>query len=134
MPWQSHSAPTMIERVIAGLSYMTAGIAGIIYLLVTRNSAQSQLFRFHAYQSILLVLILMLIRWGSSFLMHMLGPLFALAGPETGVMLFNGTAFAFDIFEKAYYLLLVYGAIMAFLGKTAEVPFISNVVRQNMRV
>ncbi len=134
MPWRIQSEPTTMERVIGGISYLTAGIAGLLYMLLTRTSHdQSMQFRFHTFQSIFLSVILVLFDWGVSFLTHLLLPLLSLGGTAVGGsvtwIFFSGLS----ILTKAFYLLFLYGAIMAFLGKFAEVPYISNIVRHNMR-
>jgi uncharacterized membrane protein len=132
MPWRSQFEPSNLERIIAGLCYFTFGIAGLIYMLLKKGGAQSNLFRFHMYQAVFLSILSVMASWA-------LGPLFSiffqiLGAVAPGAVATTGTVlgFVFDVVGKAFYLLLLYGAVMAFLGKFAEVPYISGVVRQNM--
>lgn len=135
MPWRSQMQPTVIEKIVAGLCYFTFGMTGLIYMLVTKGgpSAMSQLFRFHMYQAVFLSIIAVLAQWA---LIPLLGIFMGIVGavaPNSVPIIGTGLGFVFDVLQKTFYLLLLYGAVWAFLGKFAEVPFISNVVRQNMR-
>lgn len=134
MPWRLQSEPTIAEKICGGLSYFTFGIVGMIYMLFfSKNGTQSQLFRFHFFQAILLSIIAMLIRMAAGPLITILFNLIGAVAPGAVVPLGNALGLTTEIIGNAFSLLLLYGAIMAFLGKFAEVPFISNVVRQNMR-
>ena len=132
MPWRINSDPNTVERVVAGLSYLTFGMAGLIYLLLTKERAQSTQFRFHTFLAMFTWLLLVLFQWAASFMGHLLFPLFSFAGAfgTTMVTAVNGL---FTLLGIVFYLVLLYGAVMAFLGKFAEVPLISNVVHRNMR-
>lgn len=134
MPWRLQSEPTTVERIVGGVSYLTAGIVGLLYMLLSKNGGQSTQFRFHTFQSMFLAIIFVLFRWAVTFLNDLTGPMLLAIGGDTGRLLYTGVAQLFGILTTAFSLLFLYGAIMAFLGKFAEVPFVSNIVRYNMRV
>ena len=126
--------PTFFQRIIAGLCYPTFGIPGLVYLLATGRSNQPDLLRFHFIQSILLWLIGYLLNMVAGILIGIICSLVSvIATKEISILIFKSIGLAALILTNTFYLLLAYGAIWAFLGKFAEVPFISNVVRQNMR-
>ena len=133
MPWRLQGQPTTVEKICAGLSYLTFGIAGLLYTVLSKSGNQSQLFRFHFMQSIMLWILATLLGWGSGPLVEIVAAIMkgVASGALPGFLL--GYGIVVNILTYSFYLLLIYGAVLAFLGKSAEVPFISNLVRQNMR-
>jgi len=136
MPWVNQNQPTALERVVGGLCYMTFGLAGLLYMIVSGRRGQTQFFRFHFLQSIILGIIGLLLSWASSIFFTLLQGLTGVLTPVLGNVApaaqFWITQAVIVVFN-ATYLLLIYGMIWAFLGKFAEIPFISNIVRQQMR-
>ncbi|HEY9775484.1 MAG TPA: hypothetical protein V6C81_17080 [Planktothrix sp.] len=136
MPWTnrpspSFSAPGTKDRLICGFSYLSMGMIGLIAYLFQQGKGQSRFFMFHFYQSILTGLFIMLIGWGVKALMEVLVGLFsAVPGAMTGLSIFSQGA---DFLQYALYLVLLYGAIMAFLGKQAEIPLVAKIVHQQLR-
>ncbi len=133
MPWRLTSPPTTTEKVIGGLCYFTFGIAGLLYILISKKSSQSDLFRFHFLQSILLSFIVGLASYTAQPILGIfLGGADALLGSNAGFV-HQGITIIINALKTGFQLTLLYGAVMAFLGKFAEVPLISNIVRENMR-
>lgn len=146
MPWRftpgpnKMSGPSAMERVVGLLCYMTGGIAGIIYIVLSRSSYQSDFFRFHFLQSIVLAIMAMLIGWAGGAFNGIMGPALSwftnllvsagFGGAETIAGALGGILL---LILQAFNLLPVYGAVMAALGKYAQIPFLSDVVRQQMR-
>ncbi|HEY9869545.1 MAG TPA: hypothetical protein V6D08_10305 [Candidatus Obscuribacterales bacterium] len=136
MPWIIDKNPTALERVIAGVCYLTAGLAGLLYIIISGRSGQSSFFRFHFLQSIILYIIGLLLSWASGILLTLVGGMLGMIdnmSPGLGVQIGSFLGVSIDIGLKVGFLLLLYGMIFAFLGKYAEIPFISNLVRQQMR-
>ena len=136
MVWRSQDKATALERIVAVLCYLTGGLAGIVYIILSRSSAQSSFFRFHFLQAILLGILTILFQWTIGALSLIVTPLFTLldnAMPATGGHIANGIGMGLTIVLQAFSLLPFYGLICAALGKFAEIPFLSNVVRQQMR-
>lgn len=142
MPWRndrpgsyksSYGGPGAVERIVSVLCYLTGGIVGIIYIIISRSHYQSDFFRFHFLQSIVLAIISLLLSWALQAIPVMLGPLLGLAQAGGGgeiIRLINQGVY---IILLAYGLLPLYGAIMAALGKYAQIPYLSDVVRNQMR-
>lgn len=133
MPWRSQSDPSKLEKVAAGLSYFTFGMTGLLYLLLSKGGGQSQLFRFHMYQAVLLSIVAMLVGWALGPLLSIAFQIMGAVAPQVVPVAATAIGWTTLVLTNTFYLLLLYGAVWAFLGKFAEVPFISNVVRQNMR-
>ena len=141
MPFRPCDSPGAVERVVSALCYLTGGIVGIIYIIISRSSNQSPFFRFHFLQSIVLVILSFLLNWAGGALGLILGPLVPsmievlskIVSPEIAGNIASGFLLFFNSMLTAWSLLAIYGLIWAGLGKYAEIPFISNVVRQQMR-
>jgi uncharacterized membrane protein len=136
MPWINQSSqPSTTERVIGGLCYLTFGLLGLLYIIISGRSSQSPFFRFHFLQSIVLGIIGLLLSWTAQVFMSLMGGLLSMLAGAIGpaaMQIAFGLNIAFDAITKACFLLLIYGMLFAFLGKYAEIPFISNLVRRQM--
>lgn len=144
MPWRNERSfkpnsykkfePSLLERIVGILCYATGGIAGIIYIIITRSHSQSDFFRFHFLQSIVLAIMSMLLNWALQAASMIVGPLIAmLLNALSGAGIVVGTVAQVLSFLWGIFLLLpLYGAIMAGLGKYAQIPFLSDVVRNQM--
>lgn len=135
MPWVNNSQPSVVERVVGGLCYLTLGLAGLLFIIISGQRGQSQFFRFHFLQSIIVGIIALLLSWASNVfislilgLLSMLSGLMGSAAPLVAYWVTQGLTIVLNAFN----LLLVYGAIWSFLGKFAEIPFISDLVRRQM--
>ncbi len=139
MPWTRNNKPGPMERAVSALCYVTGGIAGIIYIIISRSNYQSEFFRFHFLQSIVLVILTMLLNWALQAFSLIAGTAISgLAGvmgaaADTVTMIVQFINVAFNYAWLVYGLIPLYGLIFAALGKYAEIPFLSNVVRNQMR-
>jgi uncharacterized membrane protein len=136
MPWINQRQPDVQEKAISGVCYLTVGLIGLLYIILSGKSANSPFFRFHFLQSILLGVLGCLLNWTAGAFVSILGGMLgmfgeAASGPSSAIL--NGIAFLIHNIYLAGILLLGYGAIWAFLGKYAEIPFVSNLVRQQIR-
>jgi len=133
MPWINLNQPTTLERIIGGICYLTFGLAGILYTVLGGSGAHSPFFRFHFLQSIVLSILGVILSWASSALITVLSTIFSWVAPQAGNEISSIVSWAISIIFQAGGLLLIYGMIWSFLGKYAEIPFVSNIVRQQMR-
>lgn len=136
MPWINQRQPDVQEKAISGVCYLTVGLIGLLYIILSGKSANSPFFRFHFLQSILLGVLGCLLNWTAGAFVSILGGMLgmfgeAASGPSSVIL--NGITFLIHNIYLAGILLLGYGAIWAFLGKYAEIPFVSNLVRQQIR-
>lgn len=140
MPWTNLNQPTTLEKVVGGLCYLTFGLAGLLYIILGGKRDQSDFFRFHFLQSIMLGIIGLILGWTSSIFVALVnGILTTLANfipsisQQLVVQVGTGVSLGLGYIMNAGLLLLLYGMIFSFLGKYAEIPLISNIVRQQMR-
>ena len=136
MPWINQNEPTKWERLLGGLCYLTFGLVGLLYIIISGRNGQSQFFRFHFLQSIILGIVGLLLSWCSSIFVMIITSMLGLVDGVShglGSQLGYWIGLAVVVIVRAAYLLLLYAMIWAFLGKYAEIPFISDVVRKQMR-
>ena len=134
MPWIKSNQSVVVERVVAGICYLTVGLAGLLYILVTGNKTQSLFFRFHFLQSILLGIFLFLFQMAYGALDQILGGILGLIpGLAGGAIVLGPIGMVVQLIKLVILLCCAYGAIFAFMGKQAEIPGLSRIVRQQMR-
>jgi uncharacterized membrane protein len=132
MPWRSQNNPTTLETVCGALSYVTFGISGLLYLLLSKTSTQSQWFRFNMYQGVFLCMLGALAGWAIGPLAGIIFGVMGAVAPEAAAKGAALTMGVVGIFSTIYSVLLICGTVMAFLRKSPEIPYISPLVRQNM--
>lgn len=129
-----YSGPEPIERVVAGLCYCSFGMVGLLYLLLKGGRGnQSPFLQFNFLQSIVLGLISFLVKIAAATIANILGGLVGLISASAATVITAPLGLLTELIAAASLLLLVYGAIWAFLGKQPEIPLISKLVRQQMR-
>jgi len=139
MPYQSNQKPEFLERGIAALCYLSCGLIGLIYILLSGKYANTSFFRFHFLQSIILGIFTYLLGWIGNIVRDILVGIFSLivglfapaASLITSITLAIGLTIA--LINKAALLLLIYGCIYAVLGKYAEIPGLSKLVYRQIR-
>ncbi len=130
--------PELLDKVISAACYPSCGLIGLLYLLLFKKNAQTApFFYFHFLQSILLAVFMFLLNWTGStlqaILTGMLSLIFALLPMKEMVVMVTGTAIEWLLLliDACIYGLMIYGAIFALLGKYAEMPVVSALVRRN---
>lgn len=135
MPYLKKDSDTRLKLICAA-SYMTSGIAGLIYMIVRGGGAGSPFFRFHFYQSILLGIFVMLLGWGTNAFVSISAGLLDMFGPALGtvkgILLTGINGFA-DLLHIVFLLATIAGVVQSLRSRYLELPVISALVRQNMR-
>ena len=135
MPSYFNRQPDMSEKLVSAGCYLTGGILGLIYIIVGGRSREANFFRFHFLQAMLFSIMLMLINWALNFFVDTTTGIFGLApGGETAVTgLSMGMSFVIMGLRYLAAAIAVAGIIQCLRGKFLEIPFVSNLVRSNMR-
>jgi uncharacterized membrane protein len=127
------AGPSVLERVIAGFCYFSCGLVGLIYILLTQQTnRQSDFFRFNFLQSIVLGLIGILANYAGNLIIQMLGGAVGMFSAGAADLMTSPISLAVALLQGLYYILVLYGAIWAFLGKQAQIPLLTKLVRQQM--
>lgn len=128
--------PYIIERLVVSLSYLTMGFIGFIWLVLGAftKSQPSDFTRYHIFQSIFI-----------SILLFILNVLFGIINDVLSVIpfvkvlvqhiyyLFNAPVFLnYSIIQTIFYLFMAYLMITSALGIYTYVPFVSDIISQNV--
>lgn len=133
----SQTEPLLIERIIASLSYLTAGKIGFIWLLIALFTKQNlrPFLKYHIFQSIFLVLGFFLL----SFLINALGNILSFI-PGLNIVIMHITNLLgfplisyFSVIDLAIYAVVFYLTITSFMGQYSYLPWVSDIIKANVR-
>lgn len=128
---------SLIERIIAVATYLTMGFAGFIWLIIglIRYSHLSKFLQYHIFQSIFISLAYVLLCYILGFILNILSfiPFINVLVAQIALF-FNAPAiFGFSIIQAAIYILLFYLAGGSIAGKFTRIPWVSDIIAQNVR-
>ena len=135
-----NNIPTMSERIIAVLSYVTSGIVGIIWLLlatITKSNLKPFL-KDHIMQSIFLMLLYYLAAHLLIFILNILAyvPFFnaiiSTLNFFLNISLVNLGPFHMSIINIFIFLFIIYLSIGTLRGRYVYIPWVSNVIKGNI--
>ena len=133
---RGNNSPYMIERLVAGFSYLTMGMAGFIWLIISlfTKAALKPFLQYHIFQSIFISLafavISIFIGWLSN--LFSLIPLINKLVAQINFLLNMPMFFGYSLIQTVIYIFLIYLATMAFAGKYSYIPWISDIIDQNV--
>lgn len=128
--------PSIIEKIVAGLSYLTMGMVGFIWLIIGLfTKARLKTFlQFHIFQSIFIALaytvIALLVGWISNILSII--PFINKVVAQITFLLNMPLLFNYSFIQIILYGFIFYLAIQAFRGKYSYIPWISEIIGQNI--
>jgi hypothetical protein len=138
-PPEPRSMYTLPEKAAAAASYLPCMIGfliGIVYILAKGPGCDRSFFRFHFYQAIFLSVLMFLIQaLGSGMSGVIIGTmrLFeGLIGTGTVGFLSENMNLVTMVLMAPFVLLVPYGMIFSLMGKYADIPWVSRVIRSNM--
>ncbi len=135
MVWLKNNEPEILEKLVSAATYLPCWIGfgiGILFILFNGKGSGNRFFRFSFYQGALLGLLGSVVVMGMQYLVGLLQGILGMTGlsmNEAG----EAAGYVIWSFMVAFMLLNLYGFIFALMGKLAEIPFISDVIRQNIR-
>ena len=132
--------PSMSERVIAVLSYVTSGIVGIIWLLLAAlaKSKLKPFLKYHIMQSIFLMLLYYLAAHMLIFVLNILtyvpffNAIISTLNFFLNISLLNFGPFHMSIINILIFLFIIYLSCGTLKGKYVYVPWVSNVIKGNI--
>lgn len=130
------NTPYLIERIIASLSYMTMGMVGFIWLIIglfTKASLKPFL-KYHIFQSIFISLgfavLSIFVGWVSNILSFI--PFINKLVAQINFLLNMPLIFDYSILQTVIYVFLIYLAVTSFAGQFSYIPWISDIIDQNV--
>ncbi len=135
--YRNNSEPFLIERIVAALSYLTMGFAGFIWLILglfTKANLR-HFMQYHIFQSIFISIAFVLLSYIISFLSNILSviPFINKIVAQLTFLLNMPVLYDFSIIQVIIYMFLIYLAVTSFMGKYSYVPYVSEIIDQNVR-
>lgn len=130
------NSPELTERVIAPLSYITMGMAGFVWLLIGlfTGAPLKSFLQYHIFQSIFLSLVFvvlsMLFGWISNILSVI--PFINKLVAQIVFLLNRPFFFDYSLIQSVVYGFIIYLAITSLMGKYSYIPWISDIIGQNV--
>lgn len=129
--------PYLIERIVVSLSYLTMGFIGFIWLILGAftKSQSSDFVRYHIFQSIFISILLFILNVLLGIINDVLSVIpFVKVLTQQIYYLFNAPMFMnYSIIQMAMYLFIAYLMITSALGIYTYVPFVSDIISQNIK-
>lgn len=128
--------PYMIEKIIAALTYLTMGMVGFIWLIVGlfTKARLKPFLQYHIFQSIFISLafavLSTLISWISNLLSFI--PIINRIVAQITFLLNMPLIFDYSLLQSVIYIFIIYLAVTAFIGKYSYIPWISDIIDQNI--
>lgn len=128
--------PAVIERIIAPLSYLTMGMAGFIWLIIGlfTGARLKHFLQYHIFQSIFislgLTVISLFLGWFSNLLSVI--PFINRVVAQISFLLNMPILFEYSFIQIVIYGLMIYLAITSFIGKYSYIPWVSDIINQNI--
>lgn len=131
-----NETPYLIERLIAALSYLTMGMVGFVWLIIGLfTSARLKPFlQYHIFQSIFISLgfavLSILVGWISNLLSVI--PFINKVVAQINFLLNMPLIFDYSLLQTVIYAFLAYLAITSFMGRFSYIPWVSDIIDQNI--
>lgn len=127
----------MIERIVAGLSYLTMGFAGFAWLIIglIRKTHLTKFLQYNIFQSIFISIGYVLLCMILGFVLNLLSmiPFLNILAAQIALLFNAPIIFGYSIIQTAIYILLFYLAITSFMGMYGRIPWVSDIIDQNIR-
>lgn len=129
--------PYMIERIVSGLTYPTMGMIGFIWLILglITNAKLRTFTQYHIFQSIFLSIAYVILSLLIGVLSNILSviPLINKLTAQIMFWLNMPVIFGYSLIQACIYTIIIYLAITAFMGKYSYLPWVSDIIKQNIR-
>lgn len=131
------NGPLLIEKIIAGLSYLTMGFVGFIWLLIGifTKSKLRPFLKYHIFQSIFISIAYFLLCQFLGLIMNMLSiiPLVNQIIMQFTLFLNMSLFFGFSIIQLVLYGIILYLVATSFQGQYSYLPWVSDIIRANVK-
>ena len=131
-----NESPYLIERLIAALSYLTMGMVGFVWLIIGlfTNARLKPFLQYHIFQSIFISLgfavLSILVGWISNLLSVI--PFINKVVAQINFLLNMPLIFDYSLLQTVIYAFLAYLAITSFMGRFSYIPWVSDIIDQNI--
>lgn len=130
------NTPYMIERIIAALTYLTMGMVGFIWLIIGlfTKARLKPFLQYHIFQSIFISLAFAVLSIFISWLSNILSfiPLINRLVAQITFLLNMPLIFDYSLLQSVIYIFIIYLAVTAFIGRFSYIPWVSDIIDQNI--
>lgn len=134
----SYYNPAPLEKIIAMLTYINCWI-GFIWLIIAAFMKKEikPFMRYHIFQSIFIAFAIFIIQMGLNLLVSLINYIpvinkivsILINFFTSGLQIFLG----YSIIQTFIFIILLYLAIGAIMGKYSYLPIVSDIIKQNIR-
>lgn len=133
----TQNEPLVVERVIAAASYISSGWIGFFWLIIafyTKNRIRPFL-KFHVFQSIFISFLFFILSVFVGLITNGLGIIPGFGGLMLNIAYFFNKAvfFNFSLIQTIMIALNIYLAVMSLFGEYGRVPWVSDIIKENVR-
>ena len=136
MSYVRNSSPSVLERLVAAASYIMPliGLAFFIIAYLMKKDLRAFL-KYHIFQSFFIAFALWLIFTGLGYVMNILSyiPILKNMLGMITFLLNTPLILGFSIVTLFYTVFILYLAISAICGKDSYVPWVSDIIKENLR-
>lgn len=129
--------PDTKEKIGTAVAYLTLGIWGLVWLLISRRSFydQKDFVRFHCYQSIFIGMLYLFIPQGLSILFSLIIQIIAFIPGFSIVteILNNIYRVLQSVLHYGGLVLIIYCVIFCLYGKYTNIPWVSQIANRMLR-
>ncbi len=136
MAYGRYSSPSLFERLIAAVTYILplVGLAFIIIAYLMKKDMKPFL-KYHIFQSIFIAFALWLVLTGLGYAMNILSyiPIVKNILGMITFLLNTPLLLGFSVITLIYTFFVLYLIISALAGKDSYVPWVSDIIKENLR-
>ena len=135
---QHRYEPLPLEKLIAPLSYFTAGIVGVVWLILGAilQLGLRPFLKYHIYQSIFLSCCFFFISAALTLVLGILSYIPIIGDLISILTFFLSTPIVpyFSLISLFITALMIYTIITSFAGKYTYIPWVSGIIKANLRM
>lgn len=129
--------PYMIERIVAALTYPTMGMIGFIWLILGLiTKARPRAFTlYHIYQSIFISIAYVVLSLLIGIVVNILSYVPLINKLVAQIVFWTNAPvfFGYSIIQTIIYAIILYFAVFAFMGRDSYFPWVSEIIKENLR-
>lgn len=132
----NYNSPAPIERVIAALTYLNC-LIGLVWLIIAAvfKKGIRPFLQYHIFQSIFLAFAFFIISSGLNVLIRLINYI-PFINKIAGVLIFYSNVpllFGFSIINVVILIVITYLAFGALMGRYSYFPWVSDIIKSNIR-
>ncbi len=131
-----YTGPAPIERIIAALSYVNC-LMGLIWLIIAALMKRGirPFLQFHIYQSIFIAFAIFIVGAGLALVMKIINFIPIINNIVSIITFYLNTPIimGYSVVNFLIFLVLIYLAIGALMGRYSYLPWVSDIIKGNIR-